>query len=228
MAKAGRENKPPFLVFLAASVVFFFLALSAADSIGFVPCSLDGTCTDRSEIQYLPIFENPDTNIRESIPLEMAVPSVTVPPSRIKIGQIGLDLPVQNPATTDLAALDVLLKDGPARHALSGRLGDQRNMIIFAHSSNLPVVHNAMYKAFNRVPELKEGDSIEITGEDGVVHIYLVSSVEKADANTFEENFLATDAKRLILVTCDTLTSKTARFVLRAEYFGVLDRSQQI
>ena len=36
-------NKPPIPVFLASAVVIFFLSLSAADSIGFVPYYIDGT-----------------------------------------------------------------------------------------------------------------------------------------------------------------------------------------
>jgi LPXTG-site transpeptidase (sortase) family protein len=139
-------------------------------------------------------------------------------PSHIAAAAIGLDLTVQNPATTDVDALDLLLQKGPARYATSARLGEQGNVVIFAHSSHLPIVHNQMFRAFNGVPELKSGDIISLTGDDGVVYNYAVTSVQRED--TTDSNAavdLSTDkGARLTLVTCDTLTGKSARFVASA------------
>jgi LPXTG-site transpeptidase (sortase) family protein len=140
----------------------------------------------------------------------------------MKIPAISLDLAVQNPDTRDIVALDELLKNGPARYVDSAKLGPAGNMIIFAHSSHLPVVHNQMYKAFNRIPELKSGDSISLTGDDGIEYLYSVVEVRKADA-TEDKIDLATDkGVRLTLVTCDTLTSKSSRFILTADLVGTV------
>ena len=229
MRHSHEQQKPPLTVFLAAIVVFFFLALSSADSVGFVPCALDGSCPQADNSDLLPDLQpiNDVTFGSAASPSPGAAkPAVatSTTPKRMKISAIGLDLPVQNPATTDLSVLDQLLQYGPARHALSGKIGDDRNMIIFAHSSHLPIVHNQMYRAFNRVPELSVGDTIELDGADGKAYLYRISApVEKADTTNFDENFLGSPEKKLILVTCDTLTGKSARYIARADFVGVED-----
>jgi LPXTG-site transpeptidase (sortase) family protein len=204
--------KPPFSVFLAATVVVFFLALSAADSIGFVPYYLDGTPPrEKVSIAELPELGEEET----ALPAE---DEKGVAPSRIRIPAIDLDLPVLNPQTRDIARLDEFLKDGPARYMDSALLGEKGNILVFGHSSHLPVVHNQMYKAFNRVPDLNAGDSIEVEGE-GKVYTYRVLAVRSVNA---EEGIidLSREGNRLTIVTCDTLTSKSARFVVDAELVG--------
>lgn len=202
-------------VFLAASVVIFFLALSAADSVGFVPYYIDGS-EPRPKVTVESLAEIPQVEV--ALPTEEETGTA---PSRMRIPAIDLDLPVLNPATRDIAKLDEVLKDGPARYVDSALLGEKGNILIFGHSSHLPVVHNQMYKAFNRVPDLVEGDSIEIEG-DGKVYSYRVLAVRSVDA---EEGIidLSREGNRLTIVTCDTLTSKSARFVVDAELIGSYD-----
>ncbi len=206
------------MAFVAAAIVVFFMTLSAADSIGFVPCTFDDTCPEKAVVSVT------DTQVVTTSLSAQQLATIKVPPVHLRIPAIELDLPVQNPATTDLEALDIILKQGPARHALSGLLGDERNMIIFGHSSHLPIVRNLMYKAFNRVPELKAGDTIEVEGEGGTTYSYSVTSVTKADASNFDENFLGSPDKKLIIVTCDTLAGKSARYIVRADFVGAIDR----
>ena len=100
-------------------------------------------------------------------------------PVEIKIPSVGIDLPVQNPATTDVDALDALLNKGPARYVNSAELGVSGNVLIFAHSSHLPIVTNKMFQAFNQIPNLNPGDSIELDGADGKAYLYSVDSVVK-------------------------------------------------
>ena len=212
-----RKNRPPLSVFFAASTVMFFLSLSAADSVGFVPSYIDGSSsTPNVALSNLPELGEEQGSESEVENLDVAFPD------RIVIPAIGLDLPVQNPATRDIAALDTLLQEGPARYTDSAKLGEKGNVLIFAHSSHLPVVHNQMYRAFNRVPELSSGDTITISGE-GKSYIYTVRSVRRADANSDEVVDLSPkNGTILTLVTCDTLTSKESRWILEAEFVGVL------
>jgi len=215
--KKSQPVKPaPLGVFIAATIVFFFVALSASDSIGFVPCQIDGTCESPSATSIT--FSN-----SSYLPATIAeVPGVL--PTHITIAAIGLDLPVQNTSATDFETLDIFLQKGPVRYALTGKLGESTNMVIFGHSSHLPIVRNQMYKAFNRVPELKAGDTITLTGEDGATYLYTVVSVENEDARNFTENFVEHQDKQLIIVTCDTLSGKSARFIVRADFVGVIGR----
>lgn len=212
-------KRAPLRVYFSASIVMFFLTLSAADSVGLVPCSFDGTCsTGASEdvrLSNLPELgtENETTTV--------TVATATLP-GRIVIPAISLDLPVQNPSTRDINALDTLLQSGPARYVDSAKLGEKGNVLIFAHSSRLPVVRNQMFRAFNRVSELSQGDTITITGEDGSSYVYAVTSVRRANASEEIINLSPKAGTVLTLITCDTLTSKDSRWILEAELVGTL------
>ena len=123
--------------------------------------------------------------------------------------------------TRDIAALDELLKDGPVRYVDSSRLGEKGNVLIFAHTSHLPVVKNQMYKAFNRVPELEAGDSITVEG-DGRSYLYTVRSVRQASAEEAVIDLSPSVGRKLTLVTCDTLTGKDARYILEADFVAAI------
>ena len=148
----------------------------------------------------------------------------TIHPIRISIPAADIDLPVQNPSTRNIDTLDALLNAGPARYVDSASLGTAGNVLIFAHSSHLPIVHNKMFQAFNNIPTLKSGDTITIKGDNGTSYLYSVTSVDKAsidDGTTI--NLSTAQGTKLTLVTCDTLTNKSARFVLHADYIGVVN-----
>lgn len=203
-------QKPPKRVFFAATLVIFFCLLSTADSVGFVPDYVDGTAPAQLPLSDLPQLGE-----------ETEGPGIL--PVRIEISAIDLDLAVQNPSTRDVEALDALLTSGPARYVDSAKLAEKGNVIIFAHSSHLPIVHNKMYQAFNNVPDLQAGDSITLVGEDGKRYLYSVTSVAKADVNDGAYIDLSPSlGKKLTLVTCDTLTSKSARYILEADFVGTI------
>ena len=215
--------RAPASIFLAAAVVIFFLAFIAANSIGFVPYYIDGTEPRRSAVSVAldTLPELGDIPTLESLQQAEPEPEPLAPgvePERLIIQSIGLDLEVSNPQTRDLEELDGVLKDGPARYMDSALLGEKGNVLIFGHSSHLPVVHNQMYKAFNRIPELESGDLIAVHG-GGMEYVYRVTDIKQVDA---EEGIidLGRDTTKLTIVTCDTLTSKSSRFVLEAEFIG--------
>jgi LPXTG-site transpeptidase (sortase) family protein len=220
------RNKPPVAVFLAATIVIFFLTLSAADSIDFVPDYIDGTTPVASTTVSIAQDTQIDTTISAPVALtnvsETDSTSTAELPTRLIIPSIDLDLAVQNPATQDVDALDALLVNGPARYSGSVKLGEVGTMIIFAHSSHLPIVHNKMFQAFNRIPELTAGDSVTV--ESGTKkYLYSVVDVTKADATDTRIDMSPSQGTRLVLVTCDTLTGKTARYVLEANLIGTYD-----
>lgn len=215
-------KKVPRGVFVATTVVIFFCALSVADSVGFVPYYVDGTAPSYSgEVALSDLPELGKEAFAESLNTQSSTRGQSAFPVRIAISSIDIDLSVQNPATTDIAALDALLSKGPVRYSASAKLGEKGNVLIFAHSSHLPVVHNKMYQAFNAIPEAKRGDTISLTGSDGVEYLYVVTAVVQANVNDGTTIDLSKDgAARLTLVTCDTLTAKSARHVLTADFVG--------
>lgn len=217
-------KKPPISVFFAMSIVMFFLTFSAADSIGFVPCQVDGTCTGDQSATSVGLADLPQLGDSGSVQTNAsaAQDAKGVLPTRIKIESVGIDLPVQNPDTRDVDTLDNLLKNGPARYVDSAQLGESGNVLIFAHSSHLPIVHNKMFQAFNQIPNVKQGDIVEIDGADGKAYLYTVDSVVKATTNDGTTIDLSQNqGSKLTLVTCDTLTGVSARFILTADFVGV-------
>ena len=189
-------------------IVMFALSLSALESVGFVPYYIDGS-TPKSEIVAL-----------SSIPqlgVEEILPAARVAPERIIAPVIGMDLPIQNPTTKDAEALDTLLAAGPVRYPDSALLNQKGNLFLFAHSSHLPVVHNQMYKAFNRINELEKNDLITVQG-GGKDYVYRVTSVRHTDASEEMINLSASGTPKLTLSTCDNFGEKTARWVVEADF----------
>jgi sortase A len=212
-------QKPPFAAFLATTMVIFGLTLSAADSVGFVPDYIDGTTPTQTRtvaLSSLPELGTDDSAVATTT-VHM---NETALPNRITISAIGLDLPIQNSSSRDVETLDEALMKGPVRYVDSAKLGEQGNVLVFAHSSHLPIVHNQMFKAFNRISELKTGDLITVYG-GGKEYIYNVTSVRQADATETLIDLSPKNGSKLTLSTCDTLTSKTSRFVVEADFVGV-------
>lgn len=202
--------------FLFTFGLMFVFSLSAANTVGFVPYYVDGTepGDDGVALWSLPqLGDEADTTSQQ--PAEPTVPAFV--PERITSHAIGLDLPVLNPSTTNVAALDEELKSGVVRYPGSAKPGEQGNVLIFGHSSHLPVVHNQMYRAFNNLPELAEGDFVTLEG-GGYAYLYRVTEVRKTDANEEYIDLSAGGGKKLTLSTCDTFGAKSSRWVVEADF----------
>lgn len=145
-----------------------------------------------------------------------------VEPERIQIGAIGMDLPIANPQSRQVDDLDHALLSGPVRYPDSALLNQDGNILVFAHSSHLPVVRNQMFKAFNDLPNLEKGDTITVTG-GGKKHLYRVDVVRQTDANEELIDLSPTGGERLTLSTCDTFGAKSARWIVEAEFVGAFD-----
>jgi LPXTG-site transpeptidase (sortase) family protein len=88
-------------------------------------------------------------------------------------------------------------------------------VILFGHSSYLPIVNNKAFKAFNGIQDLEAGDRILVTGTSRTF-VYEVTSVREADA--LEDAIpLMASGNRLTLATCDSFGKKTARFIVTAD-----------
>src|SRR3989338_3431412 len=99
------SQKPPVAVFLAATVMLFFLSLSTADSIGFVPDYIDGstsltTGSIAKDVELTNLSQHGE-EVAETT-TEIATPMKVQLPTRLKFPAIELDLPVQNPSTKDI------------------------------------------------------------------------------------------------------------------------------
>lgn len=136
-------------------------------------------------------------------------------PVKIAIPAISLAVNVLNPVKTDIASLDNALLSGAVRYPGSAKLNEFGNVVVFGHSSYLPVVHNPAYKAFNEIQKLKEGDAV-IVYSSAAAYTYKVRSVSKEDAKSAAIP-LAVTGKVLTLATCNSFGAASDRFVVVAD-----------
>lgn len=226
-----------------STLAIFVVALLGLRAVGLVPYFLDtepvegvahGRVTegagygvpmrDLVALGTLPMLGNESTSTPTALSraaATVAAPSIVtaaVNPTRIVISSVGIDLPVSNPTSSSIDVLDNALLSAAVRYPGSGRIGEDGNIFIFAHTSHLPVVHNQMFKAFNNLPDLKKGDLIKLEGK-GAVALYRVRSVRLTDANEEMVN-LKPDSRMLTLATCNTFGEKSSRWIVESDFVG--------
>ena len=152
--------------------------------------------------------------------LTSASPAQSKPvlPKRIKIPSLSKNLPVLNPKSSNMQILDEQLLHGTVRYPKTATLDMRRgNMLIFGHSSHLPVVRNKMFRAFNDIEKLKKGSKIIIEGDNGKEYVYQTRYIKKVSADN-SSVLIDTDNKQLTLITCENFGSKQDRWVLVADF----------
>lgn len=203
VVKAARRAYAKKFEFLGVFLAVFFVGLVMLQELGVAPTQLaqarDGAPAHVDQVAAL-----------VNIPQEAKGQS----PKRIEIPKVGIEASVENPETTDIASLDEALLSGTVRYPTSAELGEAGNMVIFGHSSHLPVVHNQAFKAFNDIEKLSVGDTVIVYGNT-YRYVYAVETVEQKDA---ESDLIPLDVEgvKLTLSTCDTFRAKSARFVVTA------------
>jgi len=123
-------------------------------------------------------------------------------------------VPVLNPASRSVEALDTALLSGVVRHPDSADFERVGTILLFGHSSYLPSVINKNFQAFNGIQKMTWGDIIRLQSSD-TEYVYRVDRVYEVSANDAEIEIAAGEAK-LTLVTCDSFGAKTDRFVVEA------------
>lgn len=168
-------------------------------------------------IDFVPTTVRTDPAIRliaTSTVKEPAIVDETPVPVRIAIDAIGTDTIVTDPSSTDITVLDRALLSGAVRYPGSVDLGMNGNVLIFGHSSYLPIVKNKAFKAFNELGSLTPGTTIVV---DSTTHRYTyeVTDVRLAKADDVIISFTA-DRPTLTLATCNTFGAKEDRWVVTA------------
>ncbi|PIR86425.1 hypothetical protein COU13_00980 [Candidatus Kaiserbacteria bacterium CG10_big_fil_rev_8_21_14_0_10_43_70] len=224
------------IAFFTSALITFVVIGVLFYMIGFVPYYVDGTeaNTDFSTrlvklsqygfdsesivaLSSLPQLGEEASTDRSSV--ESAKSTVIAEPERILINGVDIDLPVLNPESTNIAVLDEALLHGTVRYPGSARLGEDGNLFIFGHSSGLPVVRNQMFKAFNRLPELEEGDVITVIG-GGFEYVYRVTAIRLTDVDEALVDLSQKNRKKLTISTCNSFGAKSERWVVEADFVG--------
>lgn len=152
------------------------------------------------------------------VELDPAAPLVAEEPTRIEAPSIKLSAAVSNPSSTAVAELDRELLSGAVRYPTAAKLGEDGNVVLFGHSSYLPIVANPAMKTFNNIQKLTVGAEIRVYGAD-TVYVYHVRSVEKENAETGAIP-LSVSGKVLTLATCNSFGAKEDRFIVTADFVG--------
>ena len=135
-------------------------------------------------------------------------------PVKVEIPKIKLSVTVVNPNTTNAKVLDKDLLSGAVRYPKSARLGENGNVIIFGHSSYLPIVYNQAYKTFDGIQKLKKGNRIVVSSKN-TAYVYSVDTVSKEESALVAIS-LSVARPTLTLSTCDSFGKKSERFVVTA------------
>jgi LPXTG-site transpeptidase (sortase) family protein len=137
-------------------------------------------------------------------------------PTKIEIPAINLAATIENPTVTTVAVLDGGLLRGAVRYPTSAKLGEIGNVVLFGHSSYLPVVGNQAYKTFNGIQKLSAGDVVTVYSSS-TAYTYRVRSMAKESANDGAIP-LDVSGRVLTLATCNSFGTKTDRFVVTADF----------
>jgi len=196
--------------FLFTFLLIFFVSLTFLSAIGFVPESID------EEYDFsAPSVETTNSTQNSSV----RSTAVVEQPVRIIIPTIGINSLVLNPASRDIATLDNALLSGAVRYPGSSKLGESGNMLLFGHSSYLPVVNNQNYKAFNGIQKLEKGDQVLLQSE-GLEYVYRVVTVREATASETLVDLRKVGNPKLTLSTCNSFGSASERFIVEADFVG--------
>jgi LPXTG-site transpeptidase (sortase) family protein len=196
---------------------FLRFAITFMALFGLMYVFLAGVDALPEPLKHETVLTQADTTVEDTY--TPAVVTVGETPIRIVAKSIGMDNQILNPSSTNIATLDEALLNGVVRYPESGMLGVNGTVLLFGHSSYLPVVRNQNYKAFNGIQKLKKGEIVSVYA-GSAEYRYTVTSVRQANAQE-DTVALPADDQYLALVTCDTFGQKSDRFVVVAKLQGV-------
>ena len=191
--------------FLGAFAVVFLSSVGILANLGLLPETVAANTVPSVTLSASPLV---------AVTVSTVAPEL---PTRIEIPKINLTATIANPTTVDIAVLDQELLSGAVRYPTSAKLGETGNVVLFGHSSYLPIVGNQAYKAFNGIQKLVVGDTVTVYSAD-TAYTYRVRSVAKESAASDAGIELAVTGRVLTLATCNSFGAKTDRFVVTADF----------
>ncbi|MFZ3043866.1 MAG: sortase [Minisyncoccia bacterium] len=200
LVEAGKRAYARKWNFFGVFVVVFFVSVFTLGKLDLLPQAPAA------------VAANPTVSSSEPEPI-----AVVELPTKIDIPSINLSVTIANPTTIDIEALDKDLLKGAVRYPTSASLGEAGNVVLFGHSSYLPVVGNQAYKTFNGIQKLVVGDTV-IVSSGGTAYTYRVRTVMKESAASNAGISLVTTERVLTLVTCNSFATKENRFVVTADF----------
>jgi len=204
-----------FKIFLAVLIIFL-ISLIGLFLVGLVPEEIKGARDSLfkiSEANPRELFSAPQITLETDEPDAPSVADALNFPTRVIIEKIGVNAPVSNPESRDIAVLDNALLSGAVRYPTSGLPGGNSPLFLFGHSTTFSTVRNHAYKTFNRLENLNIGDAIKVEA-GGLAYQYLVTSVALVDQDAELIEFADGD-NGIVLSTCNTFGQKSERIVVK-------------
>jgi LPXTG-site transpeptidase (sortase) family protein len=197
-------------MFAVAFLAFFFLSVAFLSAVGDTP--------------------NPVVSDVNAVPASSGTATPETPENAVRVvaKDISLDVSVVNPSSTTLSMTSTkTLTLGAVHYPTSAPLGVNGTVLIFGHSSYLPVVIHQYYKTFDGIQDLKTGETVSVYSAT-TEYRYSVTGVRVADSTDSSDNQipLPSDAKYLTLVTCDSFAAKSNRFIVTATFVGAYALTQ--
>lgn len=202
-------------LFIVIFAWVFVLSLTVLNVVGAVPYYIDGTPS--REVAEAAAKRD---QAQQDVEVDPVTEAPILLPVRLEIPVAGTNVPISNPNTTDVAELDKELLTAVVRYPGSGTLGIDGNIFIFGHSTGYRTVNNQMFKAFNALKTLEEGNVIKLVSGN-TEYIYTVTTVEHKDASEVTVDFtVEPGVQKLTLSTCDSFGAKSERYIVTALFLG--------
>ncbi len=198
-------------MFTAFSVVIFLITTIVLAHVGIIP---DAHSKPLPRIHTASaITLSSMAPVRSNI---LAISSRFENPIKVVIPSVHVSASIKNPNTMSARILDKALLSGAVRYPRSAMLGERGNVILFGHSSYLPIVINQAYKTFNGIQGLHQGARV-LVYSSSKIYEYAVSSVKKENA-TVDSITLTVRGKVLTLATCNVFGKRSSRFIVTARF----------
>ena len=210
LIRAGKRAYARKWSFFVLSVCTFFVSVLVLGQLDLLPNAPTVVADAQSATL---VSTKPRSVANTSVSIQ---PVVSELPVKIEIPAINLVSTIANPTTTVIEVLDQDLLLGAVRYPTSAKLGETGNVVLFGHSSYLPVVLNQAYKTFNGIQKLKTGDTVIVYSAD-TAYTYAVRTVAKESTNDAGIS-LSVASRVLTLSTCDSFGVKSDRFVVTADF----------
>lgn len=200
-----REVAAKKFSFFGLSVCVFLGSVLFLHAHDLLPSRISKTPTPVVSLSSKPIDAKPVVAPAPELPVSISIP------------KIALTASIENPQSSAIPVLDKALLSGAVRYPTSAKLGvEDGNVVLFGHSSYLPVVHNQAYKTFDGIQKLVAGDRIVVRSEK-TTYVYVVRSMAKESAKNAVIP-LSVKGRVLTLATCNSFGEKTDRFVVTADF----------
>jgi sortase (surface protein transpeptidase) len=220
-------SQPSFLHISGMTAGVFFLCAVFLHSIDLVPeVVVEAHDADARSAQETPIREIDLAAARangvaqsEARTETPAYTSADIRPVRVIVQSADISVGITSPASTDVDVLDRALLSGAVQYPTGAMLGENGNVLLLAHSSYLPVVHNQAFKAFNGLGDVRVGDTVSVFSKT-YEFVYTVHESYRAHADEATIAFEA-DVPMLTLATCNAFGGKEDRFIVHATLTNV-------